>query len=114
MKTNFYHVRNVGRKNKEHVTVCYIPDTMQDKDGKEHKIIYVGVARCSHKDQFVKAKGRMIAEGRAKRAQENIKRGVFARISKDSPYPDAFATEVDSFVKKDIIPMLTDAFSIGK
>lgn len=108
--TQFHHIRNVGRKGRDNLTVAYIKDTRTDKDGNEHKLIFVGISRCSRKDQFNKAKGRMIALGRAERARDNVNKGVFARIHRDSPYSDSFVAEVDSFVKKDIVKLISEDY----
>lgn len=64
MKTgtvHFHHVRNVGRGHKDNYTLAIFP---------KKYAIYVGISKCSRKDQFEKAKGRVIAEGRAKKAAE--------------------------------------------
>lgn len=62
MKDNtihFHHVRNVGRGKKDNYTLAILPQ----KD-----YVYVGISKCSRKDQFEKAKGRLIAQGRAEKA----------------------------------------------
>ena len=60
--TSFHHARNVGKRKKENYTFAIYPtDTT----------IFVGIAKCSKRDQFDKAKGRMIAVGRAVRCAES-------------------------------------------
>lgn len=59
--TSFHHARNVGKRKKENYTFAIIPT---------ERTIFVGIAKCSKRDQFDKAKGRMIASGRAVRAAE--------------------------------------------
>lgn len=110
---SFHHIRNVGRNGRENLTVAFIKDTVPDKEGIDHKIIYVGVSRCSAKDQFNKAKGRLLAEGRAAKARTNLSKGVFMRLHRDSPYADSFTTEVDSFAKKDVLKLINDHYLKG-
>lgn len=55
----FHHVRNVGKGKRENYTFAIIPT----KD-----TIYIGVSKCSKKDQFDKKIGREIAFERASHA----------------------------------------------
>lgn len=62
MKDNtihFHHIRNFGRSKKDNYTLAILP---------KENTIYVGISKCSRKDQFEKAKGRLIAQGRAEKA----------------------------------------------
>lgn len=64
MKLNeisFHHMRNVGRGKKHNYTLAMLMTT---------STVFVGIAKCSKLDSFVKAKGRLISEGRARKAKE--------------------------------------------
>lgn len=69
MKNNtihFHHIRNFGRGKKDNYTIAILP---------KENTIYVGISKCSRKDQFEKAKGRLIAQGRAEKAAAIDKTG---------------------------------------
>lgn len=62
MKNNtvhFHHIRNAGRRKNENFTLAILPT---------ENTVYVGISKCAAMDSFVKAKGRKIAEGRARKA----------------------------------------------
>lgn len=72
MKTFYFHtphlekgVKNFSESKKLKFTKCARYTVAGIYDEENHKF-YMGMARCSEKDQFVKKIGRIKAEGRAK------------------------------------------------
>lgn len=62
----FHHVRNVGKGKRENYTFAIIPTKT---------LIFIGVSKCSKRDQFDKKIGREIAFERASHAAYNARYG---------------------------------------
>jgi transposase len=73
----YHHVRNVGKTKKDNYTFAIIP-----KDN----TFFVGVAKCSRKDQFARKVGRAIASSRVQRYFDQTK----CHLEDDRPIRGAF------------------------
>lgn len=110
VKINFHHIRNYDRKSKPQYTIAFV-DGEDVKTG--DKVVHVGIAQCSRKDQFNKSKGRLLAEGRALKAKENFQYGKPTKVYANKSYIPVVNIRTDCETKRDIINEITAMFRLN-